>query len=747
MTLVSGRLTRYTQTPSEVEEAHIWATKVRPDGDGLMLTEMTPVEVTAGYFEEDLAPGPGVINLISGGDIINRIDVIVADSGTQSLAAAHEAALVADDATVRELERLALEIAGDVRQAVELANSLGSLANITGLADESVARVSRAEAEGIDGVHTAVDAAERSALDEIQRQLNNALQNIITAADGEMPFIDDGTNWDTLRNGGFYRKRTSSSTDLGAPDPNRNGIVPVGGLLVFEHGNISDTVGQLWFGQGVAGLWYRATLPSGTWTEWSQLLSTADPLWQRVTSGAWRIIPTDADFNTLTAPGLWRGRYSSATDTNAPIVPPGNRPTGTLIVLEHGTISGTVSQIFAASSSHGLYYRSKTSSAWMPWVRLDKPDLTPGENDYTSAVNTGAARREVLVEDFRTRRGGSIGTRGRGVIALRFDHHLDSFNEKIVPILKKYRLPWGQAINPGKIGTGDDNMTMAALQALCIESGGEVHNHGMTHGNEDDRAGLEYEIIDSLEALKSGMPLLPIDGWMQPGTGGSFGGMSPYTDASHYYGTESGRMILSHHPVVFGHRWGYRSRLDGTLPIGLNHYGFGSVTLTSIKNRIDEAASRQEGVVLMAHPNYLDQAGNLSTEDFDAAMSYLAGQRAAGRVEVLSPTAFQLADASHGTRTPVTRIDLSAQATIRESLGFSRTQVVDGVHEVHLVAQSDGPFTVSVSTDNGLSVTWTVTPTGGWSEEWLPFSIPVGAEEIYLTVTGASAGFAEVRAA
>lgn len=141
-------------------------------------------------------------------------------------------------------------------------------------------------------------------------------------------------------------------------------------------------------------------------------------------------------------------------------------------------------------------------------------------------------------------RGGVIGTGGKPAIALRFVHHLDSFDEKVLPLLEKYRLPWGQMINASRINNPDfdDNWTWEQLAYAAHTTGGEVWNHGYTHENITNVEEANQAVTGGLAALRENLPTLVIDGWAGPGQPEMMG-MEGSDTPEKFYDTYPGRVI------------------------------------------------------------------------------------------------------------------------------------------------------------------------------------------------------------
>ena len=415
--------------------------------------------------------------------------------------------------------------------------------------------------------------------------------------------------------------------------------------------------------------------------------------------------PTGTDLNTLDV-GTYQWSSSSGTYPNKP---PGG--TGVLVVTDAGNTTFQLrQQMWYATTGNGVWYRSVSSNGvWSAWARLD---LLPG--DVSPAVV-----RDILITDYRRRRGGTIGTGGLPAVALRFDHGLTKFNSIVLPLLRQHGLPWAQAITTDRVGSGEDAMTWAQLQAAAIDSGGEIANHSKTHGNPNSNLALAREVIDSLAALKTNLPRLPIELWMPPGQpeGEWFGYMSP--NAAAKYDTYAGRLILANHALTFGYMppGGYYRPLTGQLIQGMPHYTGDIATLAQLQGRVNGIPSGH-GLTIMFHPALVDTTGNITAANLGAFLSWLAAERDAGRLVVLTPGGLAIAD---HTRPPVVH---------GPTLEVQRTGTAGATY----IARSTGAGTLTVTDQTGTTLATKTNATSG--PLWLPVTVPLDATSITATVTG-----------
>ena len=113
MPTISGNLLFVSSRAAQVSEVWVRAPRVRTHMEGVITTGNDRFPADGGEVSFTAVPGPAVLALISQGRAVDTIPILVGDAGTQTLRQVVSAAKVADDATQREIEKLAA-------QAVEL---------------------------------------------------------------------------------------------------------------------------------------------------------------------------------------------------------------------------------------------------------------------------------------------------------------------------------------------------------------------------------------------------------------------------------------------------------------------------------------------------------------------------------------------------------------------------------------------------------------------------------------------------
>ena len=120
MPTVNGNLMFVSSRAAQVSEVWVRAPQVRTHMSGVVTTGNDRFPVKDGEVSFTAVPGPAVLALISQGRAVDTIPILVGDAGTQTLRQVVSAAKIADDATKREIEKLAA-------RAVDLVDS--SVAN------------------------------------------------------------------------------------------------------------------------------------------------------------------------------------------------------------------------------------------------------------------------------------------------------------------------------------------------------------------------------------------------------------------------------------------------------------------------------------------------------------------------------------------------------------------------------------------------------------------------------------------
>ena len=109
MPTINGSLMFVSSRAAQVSEVWVRAPKVRTHAEGLVTTGNDHFPVIDGQVEFTAVPGPAVLALISQGRAVDTVPIVVGESDSQTLRQVVNAAEIADDATKREIEKLAAQ--------------------------------------------------------------------------------------------------------------------------------------------------------------------------------------------------------------------------------------------------------------------------------------------------------------------------------------------------------------------------------------------------------------------------------------------------------------------------------------------------------------------------------------------------------------------------------------------------------------------------------------------------------------
>ena len=406
--------------------------------------------------------------------------------------------------------------------------------------------------------------------------------------------------------------------------------------------------------------------------------------------GEWVKVLNDADLDEVDSYGGYQASSVSldtllagGTNSNSRIyyrvANGGDTPDGGAGVLNVTNSGYQFTQTFYSSTNSATFQRTIT----------DRSHIVPGQwifgewqrqaIDDKTRMAAGEARRAAVVEAGLKRRGGVVGTGGKPAIALRFDHHLQQFGDKVLPLLKQYRLPWGQMINAGNIGKGNDTWAWSKLAKEAHDSGGEVWNHALTHGDVNSEFQADQAVTLGLSRLRENLPSLWVDSWAPPGQS-NYMGFTNQSEPEKFYETYPGKLVLAQHAFVRGSYPGPHHPLNGQNLIGQSHVTIDAQTSAWCQAAVRSARDTGSGLTMMLHSNYLDQSGYMTTEDLDDTLAYIAQLRDAGEIVVLSNAGILMADAN----TPVRQTNMLSNAGAGANTGTWSQSVTSRSYRAHL---------------------------------------------------------------
>lgn len=509
---------------------------------------------------------------------------------------------------------------------------------------------------------------------------------------------------------GLYRVTNSTiATDLGLPAA-RPGILETSNIL--ETGARAQRFQALGLNGGTTRVFYRDQI-SSTWSPWQEV---------QLGLTYQGVLPKDSDLNDVRTDGI----YGAAAGITA------NRPVplnGIVEVMSVGV--GVMQRYTTVNAVPEVWMRRGQSdgSRWYAWVRIDAGGIELDDG------GGGAPAHDLIRQGIQARKGGRIGTAGRGVIALRFDDAPAEFVAKVLPLLEARGLPFtrvttSESVNGVDLPAG----TFDTMQEYSIRAGGEVWNHGRTHG-EASGAELTPEISGALDTLRAAMPRLPIDCFAPPGGSISWGGYMPSNSVENYTTTIAGQMIMRLHGLVTGYYLdSYYWPIDGIMRDGQNHYSCDTYTVARATELIDRARDWKVGVVMMWHGHNLDTSGNMSTADLETVLDYLAAERDAGNVLALTVSGMAVADKSTDFRNDI--LSTHSGSDWSESLTYPqfRREIVGSTRE--LSATVTGTAGTTVTSKVGESTRTHTIPAGGSLDLRHPATIPTDSTSLVVSITG-----------
>jgi len=259
------------------------------------------------------------------------------------------------------------------------------------------------------------------------------------------------------------------------------------------------------------------------------------------------------------------------------------------------------------------------------------------------------AENAALKQRFVRVMGGPLGTGGRGAVALRCDHGLANFRDRVLPLTVARRISVSQAYNPRNWHYPENaGVTIEELDDWVADGRVEIWNHSASHASAESAAQLRDQIVGGLQEIQEQLPAArgKVWGWSPPGVKGGYGGYDGGKRPEGWH-TPAGRMILKHHAVAQGSLYRTHLRvLDGTPRVGLARYQMDSRAVDDIVATIDTAARERLGLQLMIHPSVLDKPGFLTTAELEAVLDHIVTHRERGQLKTLSPYQLLVADAS-----------------------------------------------------------------------------------------------------
>jgi len=390
-----------------------------------------------------------------------------------------------------------------------------------------------------------------------------------------------------------------------------------------------------------------ATFTAATEANWTFLNSV---------SRGW--LPTGADLNTMIDAGTWIIPNQATADA-AVNWPAGlTRAPGIFKVEGDYRFGSTIvftQTLWTYGSSTGKRERTKLSGAagaWNTWI--DPYAMT----DVSSAMLSDYAMSNNAHKDaFIRRRGGSLGTNGVAVLALRWDHGAVPFRDKLLPKLIEKNLPSSFVINPSEYRLGlPENLgvSWSDYHNWAKNYGIEFVNHGMDHTDAANTAELKVQLVDSKPIIQANIPTQACELFSPPGVTGT-GLLDPWVGTNtpdHFTAKwEPARYVLENHAFTSGYIPGLYRDLDGIPANGETHWTMDSETSSAnMISRIQTAQALGSGIQLMLHPSQVDLTDKITLATFNEIIDFIAAERDAGRLIVTTMGGLFLANSRSSFR-------------------------------------------------------------------------------------------------
>lgn len=446
-----------------------------------------------------------------------------------------------------------------------------------------------------------------------------------------------------------------------------------------------------------------------------------------------------ADWTAPEAAGAWSVSNSNIA---AKVGLPEEATAGTLFNLTDGNKGAEIKQRIFITTDGDLWTQYSTSRGYTDWTKKEPAAPTI---DVGGGGGGGGA---VTAYDTMLRGRGRIGTSGRPVVAFRFDHSAKPFVEKVLPVLKKHGLPATMPCfvemmdpQPGYNSDISNGYGWDDVQE-CFYNGVEIFSHSWSHQDATTADGIEKEIRSSRFALEENMPDVLVHGWANPGVPNAYNG---------YWGGDSThhvKMGLNYAGQLITNTYAcFNTNVSGVTQLGtrdLAHRTIETITsLDTVKDRVQAAADTTTAAVLMLHPNQLDNDNRMSLALFDEVCAWIAAERDAGRLEVLTMSGVALADPStdyrHNLAPALSQWSKSGDTySVTVPLHFA-SFARGSTRQLRVVTEQDSQVVMRVRAvgDSTMDVSRTVQAVAG-VPVLMPVGVPRTATDLDITVTGAT---------
>lgn len=448
---------------------------------------------------------------------------------------------------------------------------------------------------------------------------------------------------------------------------------------------------------------------NGVWSEWSRVDQGFQP------------IPTGDnidDYRTDWHSGLWRWSNQAGLTGNLPF---GDYPFTMQVFIGNG-------------AAWQVAYPGGESSYASPKLRKYSPLGTVGWGAWREQFPTSQAgvgeQRQVVLANARTRHGGKIGTAGKAVVAISFDHGFTALRDNLLPVLRDLGLPVTVAVNTATLNTGEsDGITLSTLQGWAINEGLELANHSRSHSDATTDEAIEDMIVGALRDMRAGAPEVTIDSYIMPGVSGTaYNGFSGGSPMERWWTHAAGRYILGNHAAVTGNRDGYVTPADGSPQVGANRLTVDTTSFADVAEARIQAAIATGGVArIFAHPALMGQSEQITLARWVTLLNYVAQLRDEGKIVVMTEGAAAWADADRQTVADLAKLATWSAGNGVITLADGCVWAAGSQWLLEVPAAAPGPVTVT-SDAGGLDISRTVTPRAGVAR--VMFTIPKSATTV-----------------
>ena len=505
--------------------------------------------------------------------------------------------------------------------------------------------------------------------------------------------ITNGTDINTVTEPGFYSVPTIAAANTLVNWPTKRGGILIVGANTDTGVTSQDVLAHV-SSTAAPERYVRTKLLASTttWSPWSS------PEWVKGR------IPAGTDVDTFRMMGLWVVP-TKADATGLPGTGVG------MLEVAFITSAGISMQKFTervANDDIRVWHRySLLVGGWagIEWALLNKPQSGTGGGAHAIQSDVQVSDHASRVELAASRRGGSIGTDGKPVFMWRFDHWLVAFRDKILPVLQEFDLPATLNVNYDNLSNvqnGAGSIPWSQVQDWNQYDGIEIANHGATHTNASTRDTIYHEIVEGRRLLEAAMPRVAVETWQEHGSAYLVAsdidgdeGLDLGREPKNFFESYAGRLVLAEHAVVEGKNGSFYPPLTGRPQIGQSHYSMDRQTAAEAIKTIQFAQKVGRGLTGYTHPGLMDQvniggslypatynedgsvdfqgtdaasthyateaefrdaqtaAGNIvhmPTKDFRAICEWLAAERDADRLMVMTAAGGGFADKHHARR-------------------------------------------------------------------------------------------------